>query len=152
MGQRLLRARKFLANDEMFLANYSDGLSDLPLDQMIADFKAKNCVASFASVRSWMSFHAVESGPDGYVTRIGAIRDAQFMINGGFFVMKRQIFDYLNEGEELVEQPFARLCAERLLATYRYEGFWMAMDTYKDKITLDRMEAQGNCPWMVWKR
>ncbi len=74
------------------------------------------------------------------------------MINGGFFALRRQIFDYLNEGEELVDQPFARLIEKRLLASFRYGGFWQSMDTFKDKITFDRMEAQGKCPWMVWKK
>jgi len=61
------------------------------------------------------------------------------------------MFDYLEQGEELVEKPFARLIAKGLLATYQYRGFWQAMDTFKDKITFDRMEAQNRCPWMVWQ-
>jgi glucose-1-phosphate cytidylyltransferase len=65
--------------------------------------------------------------------------------------MRRQIFDYIEEGEELVEQPFNRLIAENKLLTYRWEGFWQCMDTFKDKISFDRMEARGQCPWMVWQ-
>ena len=64
---------------------------------------------------------------------------------------RQDIFDYIEDGDELVEQPFARLIDKRLLAIYRHLGFWRAMDTFKDKITLDRMEARGDCPWMVWK-
>ena len=55
------------------------------------------------------------------------------------------------EGDELVEQPFQRLIAQRKLAVYRHRGFWQAMDTFKDKITYDRMEGRNDCPWMVWK-
>ena len=150
IGQRLLRVRKYLEGEHEFLANYADGLSDLPLDELIADFRRKNVVASFASVRSWHSFHAVEAGPDGYVTAMGPMRSDQFMINGGFFVMRHDIFDYINEGEELVEEPFARLREKRLLATFRYTGFWQAMDTFKDKISFDRMDGRGDCPWKVW--
>ena len=58
----------------------------------------------------------------------------------------------IEEGEELVEQPFQRLISTRQLAVYRYLGFWRSMDTFKDKITLDRMEARGDCPWMLWKK
>jgi glucose-1-phosphate cytidylyltransferase len=93
--------------------------------------------------------HATE---EGYVSAMGPMRDRQFMVNAGFFVLRREIFDYMRPGEELVEQPFARLIEKKLLGTYRYTGFWRSMDTFKDKITLDRMEAQGSCPWMVWRK
>jgi len=85
------------------------------------------------------------------VTGMGPLRQSPVWINGGFFIFRRTIFDYINEGDELVEAPFERLIAKRLLATFRYQGFWHAMDTFKDKISLDRMEAQGRCPWMVWR-
>jgi glucose-1-phosphate cytidylyltransferase len=152
IGQRLLRVRRYLRGEKAFLANYSDGLSDLPLDTMIRDFESKNVVASFASVRSWQSFHSVQANADGYVTAIGPVRRDDLLINGGFFVLRQDVFDHINEGEELVEKPFSRLAEQGLLATYRHLGFWQAMDTFKDKITFDRLEAQGDCPWMVWKR
>ena len=151
IGQRLLRVRKYIEQEEEFLANYADGLSDLPLNELIGDFRAKRAVATLASVRSWHSFHAVQSSPEGYVTAMGPLRSDEFMINGGFFALRREIFDYIREGEELVEQPFDRLREKRLLSTYRHSGFWQSMDTFKDKIAFDRMEAKGECPWMLWK-
>jgi glucose-1-phosphate cytidylyltransferase len=152
LGQRLLRARKFLKDEEIFLANYSDGLSDLPVDTMVADFRAKGFVASFASMRPSQSFHVVDSTADGFVSSIGPMSGATMLINGGFFVMNQHVFDYINEGEELVDQPFARLAAQRKLGTYRHTGFWKTMDTFKDKIEFDRMDARGECPWMIWKK
>ncbi len=151
IGQRLLRVRKYLGNDEEFLANYADGLANIPLEKVIELGRSRNAVATFASVRSWHSFHAAQSDPEGHVTHLGPLRDDTFMINGGFFLLRREIFDYINEGEELVEQPFARLMEKRRLLTYRHTGFWQAMDTLKDKIAFDRMEARGECPWAVWK-
>ncbi len=151
IGQRLLRVREYVDKDEAFLANYADGLSDLPLDELIDDFRKKRVVATLASVRSWHSFHAVQSSPDGYVTAMGPWRNDEFMINGGFFALRREIFDYIEEGDELVEKPFERLREKKLLSTYRYTGFWQSMDTFKDKIAFDRMEAKGECPWMIWK-
>jgi glucose-1-phosphate cytidylyltransferase len=151
IGQRLLRVRKYLAGEKMFLANYSDGISDLPLDDLIGKFSASKAVATFASVRSAQTFHTVHSAGDGLVTSMGAMNETDIWINGGFFALRPEIFDYMNEGEELVVKPFERLIERKLLMTYRYGGFWHAMDTFKDKITLDRMEAQGNCPWMVWR-
>ena len=152
IGQRLLRVKRFLAGESEFLANYADGLSDVPLDRLIADFRAKKVVASGVAVRAQASFHTVQTGEDGYVVSMGELRDPRFMINGGFFVFRQAIFDYIEEGDELVQQPFKRLIDKKLLAAYRYEGFWQSMDTFKDKISFDRMEAQNNCPWMVWRR
>jgi len=151
LGQRLLRVRSHLENEEEFLANYADGLSDLPLDAHIADFRRRGVTASFVAVRTSQSFHAVQAGGDGLVTAFGQISESEFWINGGFFCMRKEIFDVIEEGEELVEQPFQRLIDKRQLAVLRYGGFWQQMDTFKDKITLDRMEARGNCPWAVWK-
>ncbi len=153
IGQRLLRARKYLGDDPVFLANYADGLSDLPLDDQIGRLRAQpDLVASFAAVPSAQSFHVVSADEQGIVTRVGAMPDQQLLINGGFFVLRNEIFDYINEGEELVEQPFARLISARKLSAYRWDGFWQCMDTFKDKISFDRMEARGACPWMLWHR
>jgi glucose-1-phosphate cytidylyltransferase len=152
IGQRLMRVQKYLAGEQMFLANYSDGLSDLDLGAHIDHFKARDAIASFVSVRSSQSFHAVRAGADGVVSNVGAMPDQQLWINGGYFILRAQIFDYIREGEELVEQPFARLVAERKLLTLPWQGFWQCMDTFKDKIGFDRMEARGTCPWMLWNK
>jgi glucose-1-phosphate cytidylyltransferase len=151
LGQRLLRVKHLVEKDEVFLANYSDGLSDLPLDRHVTQFRNGRAVASFLSVRPSQSFHAVRSDHRGVVTAIEPVSASDYWINGGFFCFRREIFDYIRPGEELVEQPFQRLLAEKKLMTLRYEGYWAAMDTFKDKITLDRMEARGDCPWAVWK-
>jgi glucose-1-phosphate cytidylyltransferase len=150
IGQRLMRVRKYVENEPVFLANYSDGVSDLPLDKLIADFEAKRAVASFAAVRTAQSFHVVRMADNGLVASMGAMSEGAIRINGGFFALRNDIFRYIEEGEELVVQPFQRLIEKQLLAAYPYDGFWQAMDTFKDKITLDRMEARGECPWMLW--
>lgn len=150
IGQRLLRVRKYVQGDGMFLANYADGLSDIPLDRQIQDFKATDAIASFASVRSSQSFHVVQMDNAGLVSGMGAMPDQALWINGGFFVMRDDIFSFIEEGDELVEKPFSRLIERRKLISYRWNGFWQCMDTFKDKIGFDRMEARGECPWMVW--
>ena len=152
LGQRLLRARHLLAGEERFLANYSDGLSDLPLDQYLADVQRHDPVAGLLAVRPSASFHAVQSDPDGIVTSLKDVSSSDYWINAGFFCLRADIFDYMQEGEELVLEPFSRLIAQRRLFAYSYSGFWAAMDTFKDKINLDRMEARGDCPWKVWQR
>jgi glucose-1-phosphate cytidylyltransferase len=150
IGQRLLRARPYLEDQECFLANYADGLSDLPLDRMVEEFLRGRFVASLAAVRPSQSFHVVHADAGNRVTSMGPLRDDDLLINAGYFALRRDIFDYIQEGEELVEKPFQRLVEKGLLGTYRHRGFWQPMDTFKDKIEFDRMEAQGSCPWMVW--
>jgi glucose-1-phosphate cytidylyltransferase len=150
IGQRLLRAQKYLEGEDVFLANYGDGLSNVPIDRQISEFAAGNAIASFVAVRSSQSFHAVHLGADGVVTSMGAMPDQALLINGGFFVLRKEIFSHIEEGDELVEKPFARLIDKKRLVAFRWDGFWQCMDTFKDKISFDRMEAKGECPWMVW--
>lgn len=152
IGQRLLRVKSLLEGEEMFLANYSDGLSDLPLDLQLVDMKKNGSVASFASVRPSYSLSAVETNGDGLVTAIRYMSEADTRINGGFMVLRSDIFDYIQEGEELVEEPFGRLIEEQKLSAYQYDGFWAAMDTFKDKVQFDDMVASGKMPWQVWDK
>jgi glucose-1-phosphate cytidylyltransferase len=151
LGQRLMRVRHLLADEPVFLANYSDGLADLDLGQALSEFELSDAVASFLAVRPAQSFHTVTVDGAGVVQRIESMSRADVWVNGGFFCLRQSIFDAMLEGEELVEQPFQRLLAEGRLRARRHEGFWAAMDTFKDKISLDRLEAQGHCPWMVWR-
>ena len=151
VGERLLRVRQFVQGESTFLANYSDGLSDLPLDQYIADFESRSVIASLLAVPPPVSFHSIRSDSGGLVTGFGPMRDAGLLINGGFFCLRPEIFDYIQRGEDLIE-AFQRLSARRQLAVFRYDGFWQAMDTFKDKMAFDRMHARGECPWMLWKQ
>jgi glucose-1-phosphate cytidylyltransferase len=152
IGQRLWRVRQHVQNEEAFLANYADGLSDVPLNTLVDDFRRRKVLATFASVRSPASFHTVAASEDGFVSSMGAMNHGDLWINGGYFVLSPKIFNFMNEGEELVEKPFARLIEQKLLTTYHHRGFWQSMDTFKDKIAFDRMEAQGECPWLFWKK
>jgi glucose-1-phosphate cytidylyltransferase len=151
VGERLVRVRSHLEGETTFLANYADGLSDVPLDRMIAQFHDRNAIASMVGVNGWQSFHTLDATVEDLVTRFSASTDQEMLINGGFFAFRREVFDYIEPGEDLVEEPFRRLIDARRLAVYRHMGFWRAMDTFKDKITFDRMEARDECPWMVWK-
>jgi glucose-1-phosphate cytidylyltransferase len=152
IGQRLVRVRKHLEGEPIFMANYSDGLSDLPLDRMMQDFNGKRLTATFAAVSPATSLHAVRIDASGLVTGIGPLGKEGALVNGGYFILRQEIFDSIGDGEELVEQPFNRLIEKKQLGAYRYDGFWQAMDTFKDKIAFDRMESSGKCPWMLWKK
>jgi glucose-1-phosphate cytidylyltransferase len=151
IGERLRAVRPHLKGEEYFLANYADGLTDCPLDQMVDYTKAQGASAACLCVRPVATFHAVQLGPDQRVTQIQDLRDAGARLNGGYFVLRQDIFDVLRPGEELVEAPFRRLIERGALVGYPYDGFWMAMDTFKDKQRLDELYAAGNAPWQVWE-
>jgi len=150
IGQRLRAAQPYVQGEEEFLANYSDGLTDLPLPQQLAHFRQLGKVASFLSVRPNLSYHLVEGSEDGLVTGIRAMDQCAMRINGGFFIFKNKIFDYMGEGEELVSAPFERLIAEKQLCAYSYDGFWQSMDTFKDRQLLENVYASGRAPWQLW--
>ena len=151
IGERLKNVKTYLGDDPVFLANYSDALSDLPLREYVDRFRRDDKIASFVCVSPSQSFHTVSIGPDGLVDDIQTLAEAGLWINGGFFAFKREFFDYLKDGEELIREPFRRLIDLRQLAAYRHDGFWKCMDTFKDKQAFDDMEARGEMPWQVWQ-
>jgi glucose-1-phosphate cytidylyltransferase len=150
IGQRLMAVRRYVQDEDVFLANYSDGLTDLDLDQMIDTFHASGKVASFMAVPPSQSFHLVDLDPEGDVESIRPVTDTNLLINGGFFVLRQEIFDYIEPGEELVREPFARLIKERALLGYRYQRFW-CMDTFKEQQQLTDLYNSGCAPWELWK-
>lgn len=152
IGMRLWKLKEHLKDEEMFLANYSDGLSNVDLPAMIDHFQAQpDKIASFASYKPTASFHVVKSDEEGLVESIAPISDADLWLNVGYFALRPKIFDYMEYGDELVMEPFQRLIQNKKLTTYQHLGFWEAMDTFKDKMKLDAMEAKGDTPWTVWK-
>jgi glucose-1-phosphate cytidylyltransferase len=154
IGMRLKAVEKYLVDlgpEEMFLANYADGLSDVPIDDMLEFFEKSGKTACFVCVKPAQSFHYVRLNEEGTVTSIQDMTNTGLTVNGGFFIFKKKIFDYIRDGEELVHEPFERLIKENQLVAYQYDGFWKCMDTFKDKQMFDELYASGNCPWQVWQ-
>lgn len=149
IGQRLKAVERQLAGEEMFLANYADGLTDVDLDDVVQRFRETDATASLLLVKPTASFDLVAAGADGLVEGVSALTRSDVWVNGGFFVMRREIFDHVGPGEELVREPFQRLIDRRALLAYRYTGFWQCMDTFKDKQALEELN-QGEAPWKVW--
>ncbi len=151
IGQRLKAVEQYLEGEEVFLANYSDGLSDLPLPVYLDNFHRSDAIGSFVCVRPSQTFHIVNVGENSVVKDIRHVDQADLWINGGFFAFKREIFDYVGPGEDLVAEPFQRLIDKGGLVAYKHDGFWACMDTFKDKQRLDELNAQGDCPWELWR-
>ena len=151
IGGRLMAVREHLESEDVFLANYSDNLTDLVLPEMIGDFQARDAVASFLCVKPSQSFHLVDMNGDGQVESIRDVTQSEMRINGGYFVLRREIFDYMQPGDELVLEPFQRLIEQKKLYGYQHDGFWGCMDTFKEKQKFDELYARGHAPWQVWK-
>ncbi len=147
IGQRLCAVRDHVKDEEMFLANYSDGLTNAPLPKMIELLERTGKTGCFLAVRPALTFHLVEFGNGGEVQRMRASADADIWINAGYFVFRNRVFDYIREGEELVVEPFERMIAEGELIAYRHDGFFRPMDTLRDKQILEDMVQRGDMPW-----
>jgi glucose-1-phosphate cytidylyltransferase len=153
VGERLRRVRRHLEDDEFFLATYGDAVTDAPLPQMVSTLVKRDKTAAFLCVRpKSYSFHTVSLTDGQIVNGIQDVTQSDIWINGGFFVFKREIFDYIGEREELVEEPFRRLIEREQLLAYPYEGFWAPMDTLKDKHNLEALAETGRPPWEVWEQ
>ena len=150
LGERLKAVQKYLDNEEMFLANYSDGLTDLYLPNMIEFFNKRGKIGCLMTVKPSLVFHHVSTSKDGYVKNICQFSQTPLRINGGFFIFKNQIFDYIKPGEYLVNEPFQRLIKKRELIAYNYDGFWASLDTYKDKQRLDELASKNASFWEIW--
>ena len=151
IGERLRAVRAHLDGEEMFFANYADGLSSLDLGDYLEYFVERGKLASFLSVPAPHSFHIVEADADDHVIKLEAVGRSVVRINGGFFILRREVLDYIHEGEDLVLEPFDRLIDERQLLAYPYDGFWRNVDTFKDKQALEEMLYRGDTPWQVWR-
>ena len=152
IGQRLKAVERYLDGEETFLANYSDNLTDFQLPKLIDRFHEQDKTAAFLCVRPNLSCHYVSMGDRGMVEEIKTMDQSNILINGGYFVFKKSIFDYMKDGEELVQEPFRRLIEARNLVGYEYDGFWKSMDTFKEKQELDDLCGKGNAPWQLWKK
>ncbi len=150
IGERLMRVREHVAGEEMFLANYADTLTDAPLDDMIDVFGASGATASILAVPPVSTHHVVEIDDAGTVAGVREVREMMQYENGGYFIMRPGIFDVLVEGEDIVPDAFGRLIKDGKLIAQRYNGFWRAADTFKDRVELEEMYRRRQCPWMVW--
>jgi glucose-1-phosphate cytidylyltransferase len=147
IGQRLRSVQPHLEDDEIFLATYGDCLTDAPLPGMIATLQQSNAVGIFLASHPTYNFHIVTFDGDHRVETMRDVTTSDLWINGGYFVFRREIFDYIQPGEDLVEEPFHRLIAEGKLIAYPYDGFWAPMDTLKDKHVLETLLESGQAPW-----
>jgi glucose-1-phosphate cytidylyltransferase len=151
IGERLRRVRPYLGADEIFLANYGDVLTDAPMHELIQQFTESDAVAQLLAVKPQDSFHVLEISDDGRVTGLTPVADMSMRINGGYFVLRRGIFDYLHEGDDLVMDGCRRAAADGRMRAVQYDGFWAPMDTLKERTLLEDQYRRGISPWALWR-
>jgi glucose-1-phosphate cytidylyltransferase len=151
IGERLRAVRHLLRDDEMFLANYGDTLTDAHLPSMIEIAEEAGVSVSFLAVKPNYSFHVVSIADNGRVDDIGDVTKSDMWINGGYFVMRTSFLDELGPGEDLVEEPLHRAIAASQVLAHRHHGFWAPMDTLKDKERLETLHESCRAPWQVWE-
>ncbi len=153
IGERLRRVRAHVENEEMFLANYADVLTDMPLDDMVAKFRAQpDKVGALLAVPPQSAFHCVDIDDDDTVNSITTLQQMPLWENGGYFVLRPEIFDYIPENGDLVTDGAMVLAKEGRMMAYPYSGFWQPADTVKERSALEAAYQSGIRPWMLWDR
>lgn len=151
---RLLRVKNHIGDGD-FMLTYGDGVADIDLNKLLAFHKSHNKIATVTAVKPPAQFGGMQVGSDNIVTRFREKSgEDQVWINGGFFVLKADVFDYLkDDADEFMweDYPLEDLSRDRQLVAFRHEGFWKCMDAMRDKISLDEMWNSGNAKWKIWK-
>jgi glucose-1-phosphate cytidylyltransferase len=151
IGERLRRVRRYLDDDEIFLANYGDVLTDAHLNDIIDQVAASDVAGSLLAVPPQDSFHVVDIDSESRIIAFTPAAEMNMRINGGYFVLKQDIFEYLHEGEDLVMNACVRAAADGRMLAIPYDGFWAAMDTLKERSWLEDLYRTGRSPWAVWQ-
>ena len=146
-----VRVSMRLDGEEMFLANYADLLTDAPLDAMIERFAAApEKIGAMLAVPPQSAFHLVDVGDEGTITSVTTLQEMPVWENGGYFVLRPEIFDHLPQQSALVEDVLAGLAREGRMLAYRHRGFWQPADTIKERTAMEAAYRSGNRPWMRW--
>ena len=151
---RLQQVKKYIGNED-FLLTYGDGVSDVNISGLIKFHKENNKIATITSVQPDARFGGMDLSSDNMVNtfREKAKADAQW-INGGFFVLKPEVFNYLQKDMSHImweEEPLEKLTADKQMVAYKHKGFWKCMDALRDKMELNELWESGKAPWKIWK-
>jgi glucose-1-phosphate cytidylyltransferase len=151
-GGRIKRIQKYVDN-EPFMLTYGDGVADININQLVDYHKQKGKLVTLTAVLPSGKFGALEiQGNDHVASFIEKPQGDGAWINGGFFVLQPEVFDYITEGDSTIfeRKPLENLARDGQLQAYKYSGFWRCMDTLKDKIELEKMWEIGKAHWKVW--
>jgi len=151
-GGRIARIRKYIENDEDFFLTYGDAVSNIDFNNLYKFHKKMGKIGTISSVNPDYRFGLIEI-EKGLIKRFDEKPDMKDLINGGFMIFNRKIFDYLSEDESCIleQEPIRRLTEEKQLAAYHHPGFWKCMDNQKEVNELNDIYKKG-APWEIWKK
>jgi glucose-1-phosphate cytidylyltransferase len=150
-GGRVKQVEKYISGDT-FLVTYGDGVADVDIRALVEFHHAHGRVATVTTVRPTSRFGVLDVGEDGRVQRFVEKPQLDGWASAGFFVFDRRIFDYLGGGDCILErEPLERLAREGQLVAYRHDGYFFAMDTYREHEHLNQLWSSGEAPWKVWE-
>lgn len=151
-GSRVAKIKRFIEGDEEFFLTYGDGVSDVNIKELLAFHKKEDRVATMTGVRPPSKFGEIATEGNKVISFNEKPTISDGFINGGFFVFKRELFDYISEDEECILEraPLETLVKEGRLAMRPHTGFWHCMDTYRDNLLLNEMWENGQAPWKIW--
>lgn len=150
-GARVRKIRNYIGDDENFMLTYGDGVGDIDLDGLLAFHKGHGKILTVTGVHPPGRFGELVAGAGDLVSEFNEKPQATGgRISGGFFVCRREIFDYLDEREDLMfeQGPMNRLVADHQMCLYEHNGFWQPMDTSREYQLLNSLYAKGNAPWV----
>ena len=150
---RLKRVQKYIGNED-FMLTYGDGVADINLNDLLAFHRSHGKIASVTAVQPEARFGGMDLGPDGMVLNFKEKPkgDGKW-INGGFFVLKPEVFNYLADDMDDVmweDAPLEKLSKEQQLRAFRHQGFWKCMDAMRDKLELESLWQSNQAKWKVW--
>ncbi|MGV3771441.1 MAG: glucose-1-phosphate cytidylyltransferase [Verrucomicrobiales bacterium] len=152
-GCRVKTVQKYV-DDDLFMVTYGDGLSDVNIADLIRYHRAHGKLATMTTMRPFSRFGVLEISEQGMVQDFAEKPQMRGWANAGFFVFDRRVFDYLSldPGCILEREPLEKLTEEGQLMAYRHEGFFYAMDTYREYLHLNELWNSGKAPWAVWRK
>lgn len=152
-GGRIRKVRQYVGDDKNFMLTYGDGLSNINLDALLEFHNSHSRILTVTGVRPPGRFGELVSDANGLATEFNEKPQASGgRISGGFFVCRREIFDYLDDRDNLVfeQEPMRALVHDRQLAVFEHDEFWQCMDTYRDWQLLNKLMETGQAPWKIW--
>lgn len=147
---RLKQVEKYIQEDT-FMFTYGDGLSNVNLIELLEYHKSKDRISTLTGVHPFSTFGLMDV-ENGIVKSFREKPVLIDMVNGGYMVLNKRVFDYILDEDCMFEQePLKNLAKDSQLAVYEHSGFWRALDTFKDVEVVNNMYENGDAPWKVWK-
>ena len=149
IGERILMCKKYIPEDESFMVTYGDGVSDINIGKLVEHHKKKKTTGTITGVHPKSKYGLIQSDNNGLVKKFGEKPILDDWISGGFMIFERKFFDYIRPGE-MEHEGLQRLTQEKQLSLFLHEGFWYAIDTYKELEGLNKIWNTDNPPWKIW--